>query len=230
MATATETAPPPVVPEKAKVETPPAAVTPAVVTPPVPAAVTPPVVEAPKSLLAEPIKPETKPGDPPVIETPPVAPVEWKLEAPKDSGLTAEHIKSVEDFAKPLGMTPAQAQEIIKRDVAAQAQIATARQASLVKANDTWKAEATAKFGARLPEVVDGTLRALRVYDKTGAVTKLLKETAMGSNPDVLEFLSQIGGGLKEDAPSGGNASAPKVADPVQRFYGKDHTVPRTNR
>ncbi len=228
MATATEIAPPPVVdatkappvvvPPVAKVETPPA-----VVVPPVEAAKAP---EVARSLLA----------DPPKVETPPVAeaktgeqpPTEWKLEVPKDSGLTAEHLKQVEAWAKPLGLTAAQAQKMVERDATAKAAVIAESKAQVAKTLTDWTAEATAKFGTKLPEVQQNAKRALTQYDKTGVFRKILNETPYGSNAPLLEFLNEVGAALREDsAADAGNASAPpQPKSATEAFYGKDHTKP----
>lgn len=185
--------------------------------------------DAPASLLADAPDAKTK-----VEPAKADAPAEWKLAAPKDSGLTADHVKAVEKFARDHAMTEAQAQKIIERDAAAKVAITseseTQRTSTIKATNDAWIVESKAKFGDKLNDVVSNAKRALAVYDKTGAVTKMLKDTAMGSNPAVLEFLSFISAASREDAPAGGTSAAPKTIDPVRAFYGDDHRKPSSHR
>lgn len=233
MPAATETAPPPVVAAK---EAPPAVVppvakveVPAVVVPPVEAAKAP---EAPRSLLADPLKADAtpaKPGDPTApAKTGEQPPTEWKLEIPKDSGLTADHLKQVETFAREHQMTADQAQKLVERDATARAANATEGKAAIAKTTETWNAEAAQKFGTKLPEVVQNAKRALTQWDKTGAFRKLLNDTPYGSNALLLEFLNEAGSTLREDVPPVGAAAPAKPTDPVKAFYGDDHTKPST--
>lgn len=146
------------------------------------------------SLLAETVKPDAaspaKPAD--------AKPVDWKLTAPEGVTLAAEDVGAIEAFAKENGLSQAQAEKVLARDVASRAAAESARQTQATTIGETWRAEAEKHpeiGGAKLPAAVEAAKRALAVY-ATPEERKAIADSPFGSNPMFIAIMARAGKGV----------------------------------
>lgn len=167
------------------------------------------LAEAPKTDASAPAKPaETKP-------------VDWKLTAPEGVTLAAEDVGAIEAFAKENGLSQAQAEKVLARDVASRAAAETARQTQATTIGETWRAE-TEKHpeigGAKLAEAVKNAQRTLAAY-ATPEERKAIIDTPYANNPVLIAILSRAAKNIPaEDVLHAGAATATNL-NPARVMY-----------
>lgn len=167
------------------------------------------LADAPKTDAAAPAKPAD------------VKPVDWKLAAPEGVTLAAEDLGAIEAFAKENGLSQAQAEKVLARDVASRAAAETARQTQATTIGETWRAE-TEKHpeigGAKLAEAVKNAQRTLAAY-ATPEERKAIIDTPYANNPVLIAILSRAAKNIPvEDTLHAGAAQATNL-NPARVMY-----------
>jgi len=178
----------------ATIETPvtPAVTTPPVVTPPAAAATTPAVVPAATT--------EVKPP----VETPvaaKVVPEAYDIKLPEGSGLDAKVVEDAKAYAKSLGLTNEQAQELLNKQDGTVKSFALAQKAEYDAKVESWKTQVLADKeigGDNLPVSVEMAKRALTKFGGE-TLTKMLDDTGFGNHPEVIRAFARIGKAMAED-------------------------------
>lgn len=188
---------------------------------PAPAAVAPVVAAAAKP--AE-VKPEAV-----VAAATPVTdskPVEIVLKAPDGSPLSAEDLAGIQTFAKDNGLSQAQAEKIMARDISGRTAASAQIQAQADAASAKWRADSEAHpviGGANLKATVAEAQRALAHLlpaDRRQAIA----DSPYANHPDLLLLLKNAAALLpKEDVVHPGSADSTKSGpvNPAHTIYAK---------
>lgn len=159
-------------------------------------------------------KPDAAKGEQKAPEPPAKAPEKFALKVPDGAEVNPASLEKLVSFAKENGLTEAQAQAILNRNVAD----AQAEQAALVNSikaqNQAWLEEA--RKAPDFKDRAEAAKRALDFADPDGSFRKKLDAAGMSNNPDLVDIFAKFGKGMKEDslhAPSGG---VPKTEKPVE--------------
>lgn len=156
----------------------------------------------------------------------------WKLEAPKDVTVDAADLTAVETFAKENGLSKAQAEKVLARDITARAASTAAqtaeREAAITTAANTF-AEQVEKHpdlgGAKLPQTIANAKRALVAF-ATPDERKAILASPFGNHPVLIAILNRAAASLpvEDSAALAGSANAPaEVAshiDAAHAVYG----------
>jgi hypothetical protein len=174
---------------------------------------------APERLLAD------KPVDPKAAETVKVEaikPADITLKAPEGVEIVDADLRSIEAFAKENGLSQAQAEKILARDLEGRTALKTSREAEITKASDTWleQTKALPEFaGDKLGPAVENAKRAM-VDIYTPEERKLIAESAFANHPLLLKALARHGASLpKEDTIHAGAAKAEAARTGPQILY-----------
>lgn len=175
----------------------------------------------PASILSE----AAKPADPakPDAAAKPAEAAAWELKAPEGSTLSTDEVKAAEKFAKDNGLTQAQAEKILARDIESRTAAQTARQAEATAANDTWLKETQADpdiGGAKLPQTVANVRKALTaIYSPEERA--LIEKSPFINNRIFVKALNAIGAARAEDTIHGGaTPGASPDVHPARILYG----------
>lgn len=130
----------------------------------------------------------------------------WKL--PEGIELNPQMSEDFTTIAKELKLTQAQAQKLV--DI--QAKYANAAMdeamANYKATTDGWKTSSIKEFGSNLNQELSYSRKALDTFGTPGLV-KLLDETGLGNNPDVIRFCGAVGKLIGEDKFGEGQKRAP---------------------
>lgn len=192
---------------------------------PAPAAVAPVVAAAAKPAEPAAIKPETvvAAATPPATDS---KPVEITLKAPEGSPLSAEDIAGIQSFAKDNGLSQAQAEKIMARDISGRTAASAQIQAQADAASAKWRADSEAHpviGGANLKATVAEAQRALAHLlpaDRRQAIA----DSPYANHPDLLLLLKNAAALLpKEDVVHPGSADSTKSGpvNPAHTIYAK---------
>lgn len=152
---------------------------------------------------------ETKPDGPPE---------RYEFAAPEGQSYTPSVIEAYSEVAKEIGLTQESAQKVLDRVSPA---MVAAQQAQLAAAFKQWETDARAdqeiggdKFDANLG-IANKALDDLGTPELRG----LLKESGLGSHPEVLRFFYRAGKAISEDTRvvTGGQRATPP--DPAKRMF-----------
>lgn len=186
-----------------------------------PAKIATPSATAPKSLLAG-IDEPVKPAEVAKAAEPAAKVDDWKLEAPKDVTIDAKDLSAVETFAKENGLSKAQAEKVLARDVAARTQAASAQQAQIAQvANDlAAQVENHPELGGQnLQRTVDNAKKAM-VAVFSPEERKAIVESPLGNHPLLIKLLNFAASRLREDTIHADATTAPPVIDGPAIIYG----------
>lgn len=199
--------------------------------PPVVAApVVPPVAEAKKEAKQETIPGVVteKPADEPIKslmdDGAPAAAADATVYDLKAEGADKAMIDDVVALARAEKISPTAAQKILERDLKARSGLQEAGKTALRKiaADLAIAAKADPDIGGdRLPQTIAAAHRAVAKYG-TPALAAMLKSSHLGSDPEVLRFLANVGRQHATEDGNHGTSSAPPAAETDLRkvFYG----------
>ncbi|HAT11072.1 MAG TPA: hypothetical protein DCS97_10880 [Planctomycetes bacterium] len=136
-------------------------------------------------------------------------PAAIELKLPKDSLLSADHVKELADFAKANGIKPEIAQQMLETQSKAVAAHQAKLQAQHVAQVETWDKELTADKdigGEKIQANMDLGRRALEKFGSPELI-ETLRSTGYNSFPPLVKLLVNIGKAMSEDrVASGGRA------------------------
>jgi len=157
---------------------------------------------------------ETKTGEQPVAakatEAKTEQPAAIELKLPKDSLLSADHVKELADFAKANGIKPEIAQQMLETQSKAVAAHQAKLQAQHVAQVETWDKELTADKdigGEKIQANMDLGRRALEKFGSPELI-ETLRSTGYNSFPPLVKLLVNIGKAMSEDRVATGTQSA----------------------
>lgn len=155
----------------------------------------PTALKAGTRLLVEDSKPsEVIATDAAKTETKVDAPVtEWALKAPEGATITETDLKGVESFAKANGLTQAQAEKILARDMSFRTAAEQAQKAEVDAVGDTWLKQAQEHpeiGGKNLDAAVANAKRVLQAI-ATPEERKAIAESPFANNPMFLAMMNR---------------------------------------
>lgn len=157
---------------------------------------------------------ETKTGEQPAAVKPAETKVEQpaaiELKLPKDSLLSADHVKELADFAKANGIKPEIAQQMLETQSKAVAAHQAKLQAQHIAQVETWDKELTADKdigGEKIQANMDLGRRALEKFGSKELI-EALRSTGYNSFPPLVKFMVQIGKAMGEDRIATGGQAA----------------------
>ena len=158
---------------------------------------------APKRLITD---PDAKKPDAPAAKAEEPKPGDWKLEAPKDSVVSAAEFTALEAEAKKLGMPKEQAQAIAAfRDSQAKAEIS--------RTNDLWFDQSMADTeigGDKMPATQANVQKALTAW-ATPAERAAIANSPFANNPLFLRILNRASQALGKEDTTGRGAPPAKT-------------------
>jgi hypothetical protein len=137
-------------------------------------------------------------------------PAAIELKLPKDSLLSADHVKELADFAKANGIKPEIAQQMLETQSKAVAAHQAKLQAQHVAQVETWDKELTADKdigGEKIQANMDLGRRALEKFGSPELI-ETLRSTGYNSFPPLVKFMVQIGKAMGEDRIATGTQAA----------------------
>lgn len=152
---------------------------------------------------------ETKPDGPPD---------RYEFQAPEGQSYTPSVIDAYSEVAKEIGLSQESAQKVLDRVSPA---MAAAQQAQLAAAFKQWEADARAdqEFGG---DKFDANLGiANKALDELGTpeLRGLLKESGLGSHPEVLRFFYRAGKAISEDTRTVTGGQRAAAVAPAKRMF-----------
>jgi hypothetical protein len=148
---------------------------------------------------------ETKTGEQPAAakpaETKAEQPAAIELKLPKDSLLSADHVKDLTEFAKANGIKPEIAQQMLETQSKAVAAHQAKLQAQHIAQVETWDKELTADKdigGEKIQANMDLGRRALEKFGSKELI-ETLRSTGYNSFPPLVKFMVSIGKAMGED-------------------------------
>lgn len=171
--------------------------------------VTPPA--SPAKLLADVADPATAPKDAPPAEVAGKA-ESYELKAPDGAPLSADDVKAIQTFAVENGLTKAQAEKVLAREVAGRAAAKTAQEAEVTKVAETWRAQAEKQFGAKLDATVADAKRALLAFASADE-RKAIASSPFANNPMFLGILARAAQALPVEDTAHLSTATPSRAD-----------------
>lgn len=180
-----------------------------------------PPAEKPKVDAAPP-----KEGEKPV-ETTGTAPVEYKLDIPKESLLSVEQVEGLKAYAKEKALTPVQAQELLVRESTAVDAFHKNQQTVLETKRVEWAkaAEQDSEIGgAKFAENVANAQRVLAKYG-SDALKSELDRTGFGNHPELLRVFSRLGRDMANDKFIKAGVSTPKVEKSLEEIFYPSETI-----
>lgn len=151
-------------------------------------------------------------------------PEKYDLKLPEKSLLKEDAIQSVADFAKANKLTSEEAQALLERESAQEADRQEKQKEEMNKAKEGWLAEAKADKEIGGEKFKENSELAYNVFSKYGneEVQKFLDDTGFGDNKHVIRMFAKIGRDM-QDAKfvPGGTASGEKKST-AKVLFGKD--------
>lgn len=154
------------------------------------------------------------------IDTPPAT---ITLKGAEGQTIDDATLRAVETFAKDAGLSQAQAEKILAREVAGRTASETAwkesQKAEVAKVGDTWRAEAEKHpeiGGDKLPAAIESAKRALAAY-ATPEERKAIADSPFANNPMFIAIMSRAAKGLPAEdvVHAGAGGAAPKTGPQV---------------
>lgn len=151
-------------------------------------------------------------GDKPAGDAPAsTVPEKYEFAVPEGVTLNAEMLGEFEGVARELGLDQAGAQKVV--DIAAKLQARQAEQvsAALQQQSAEWVQSAATDQeigGAKLPENLAVARKGLEAF-ASPELRKLLDESRLGNNPEVVRMFYRVGKALAEDKVVTGETKAP---------------------
>lgn len=148
---------------------------------------------------------------------------EIKLERPKDTDLTDEHVKKIEAFAKDKGLSQEVAKEVLEMQHELLRQQKESATEALEEVKETWKSEASKDKelgGERFEKNVELAKRAVERFG-TEKFMDDLDHTGFGNHPELLRVFYRIGKAMGDGdfVRPGTQAKSPKTYEQI--FYGE---------
>jgi hypothetical protein len=157
---------------------------------------------------------ETKTGEQPAAakpaETKAEQPAAIELKLPKDSLLSADHVKELADFAKANGIKPEIAQQMLETQSKAVAAHQAKLQAQHIAQVETWDKALTEDKeigGEKIEANMDLGRRALERFGSKELI-ETLRSTGYNSFPPLVKFMVSIGKAMSEDRIAAGGTAA----------------------
>jgi hypothetical protein len=147
--------------------------------------------------------------------------IKYELKAPEGASLDAAALEGYVSFAKEHGLTPAQAQKILERDVASQKAANDALMAQVRDADQKSLKEIQTAWGDKFGEYSEDTKRAFDYVDPDGTMRKDIERAGVAHYRPLVEAFRKFGGLLKN-----GSLAAPSIAGPTA----KDNRTPQEQR
>jgi hypothetical protein len=147
--------------------------------------------------------------------------IKYELKAPEGASLDAAALEGYVSFAKEHGLTPAQAQKILERDVASQKAANEALMTQVRDADQKSLKEIQTAWGEKFAEYSEDTKRAFDYGDPDGTLRKQLEQIGVAHHRPLVEAFRKFGGLLKS-----GSLASPSIAGPTQ----KDNRSPQEQR
>lgn len=125
-------------------------------------------------------------------------PVEYKLKAPKDSGISAEGLKEIEEFAKTNGLSQDAAQALVERENDLLLTIKEQQQEQMEKMSNEWRktVENDKVWGGdNLKQTSFYSNQALQKFG-SNELRQGLIDTGFGNHPEVVKFFAKVGKAL----------------------------------
>jgi len=154
-------------------------------------------------------------------EEPKGAPEKYELKPPEGIALDEETVQAFEPIARELGLSNEQAQKLADFYCAKQAEIPAqlVRKAEELEAQWAEAARKDKEYGGDSFDRSIGLANsALKALDTDGSITKMLAETRMLNNPEMIRLLVRVGSKVTEDQAPGGNWSAGRKS-PAETLY-----------
>jgi hypothetical protein len=152
-------------------------------------------------------------------ETPTGAPEKYEFTVPEGVQLDEQGLSAFSEFAKELDMPQEAAQKMLEKMGPAWQQ----RQAqAIATVHEQWKEASTSdkEFGGeKLTENLAVAKKALDTFG-TPELNKLLKETGLGNNPEIIRAFYRAGKAISEDSFVAGSQGRPASGrDPAKSLY-----------
>lgn len=189
-----------------------------------------PVVEPKETLLATPKEPAKEAEAPKPAK---VVPEKYELKLPEHTLLSEAHLEKIATFAKEHGFSQEEAASLLKRDNLAMAEFAVNYEKSFLKGGTEWtkqmdafeaQAIADKEIGGSIENLkasAELSRRVIQRFDtKDGALAKMVSESPIGSNPEVIRFLTKIGKAMSEDKTIWGEAKGAAPKSHAETLYG----------
>ncbi|WP_297891688.1 hypothetical protein [uncultured Desulfovibrio sp.] len=126
----------------------------------------------------------------------------YTLTAPEGYPISEGALKGLNDVCKSANLNEEQANAVMAYMQGNYTSFVAQQQEAMQTQAKTWIGEfqADKEFGGdKFDASVADAQRALATFDKSGTVSKMLKETGYGNNPDVLRIFARVGRALGED-------------------------------
>lgn len=142
----------------------------------------------------------------------------YTLTAPEGYPISEGALKGLNEVCKSANLNEDQAKAVMAYMQGNYTSFVAQQQEAMQAQAKTWIGEfqADKEFGGdKFNASVADAQRALATFDKSGTVSKMLKETGYGNNPDVLRIFARVGRALGEDklAGKGGGAEQKPLED-----------------
>lgn len=146
----------------------------------------------------------------------------YTLTAPEGYPISEGALKGLNDVCKSANLSEEQGKAVMAYMQGNYTSFIAAQQEAQQAQAEAWLGEfkADKEFGGdKFDASVADARKALATFDKSGTVSKMLKETGYGNNPDVLRIFSRVGQALGEDQliGSGGDGAESKPLE--DRMY-----------
>lgn len=146
----------------------------------------------------------------------------WELKAPEGSDLPAEAVKAAETFAKENGLTQAQAEKILARDIAGRTASLESQKADIAKTGDVWLEEAKKHpeiGGDKLPAAVANAKRAMQAMC-TAEERQAIANSPFANNPMFIAIMNRAAGFLPAEDTIHTGAGAVTETNAARIMYG----------
>ena len=148
----------------------------------------------------------------------------YTLTAPEGYPISEGALKGLNEVCKSANLNEEQANAVMAYMQGNYTSFMAQQQEAMQAQAKTWIGEfqADKEFGGdKFDASVADAQRALAAFDKSGTVSKMLKETGYGNNPDVLRIFARVGRALGEDQLAGNGGGGVEQKPLEDRFYNK---------
>ena len=135
----------------------------------------------------------------------------YTLTAPEGYPISGGALEGLNEMCMSANLSEEQAKAVMAYMHGNYTTAISAQQEAIQAQAKTWIGEfkADKEFGGdKFDASVADAQRALATFDKSGTVSKMLKETGYGNNPDVLRIFARVGRALGEDQLAGKSGGA----------------------
>lgn len=146
----------------------------------------------------------------------------YTLTAPEGYPISEGALKGLNEVCKSANLSEEQAKAVMAYMHGNYTTAISAQQEAMQAQAKTWIGEfqADKEFGGdKFDASVADAQRALATFDEGGTVSKMLKETGYGNNPDVLRIFARVGRALGEDKLIGNGGGGAEDKPLEERLY-----------